>query len=63
MSESYFKVEASEYVLQEDEQLHQVNRLAGENNVSVLEQIQSVEFLAVVIIIIINQFYFKEKTR
>ena len=62
MSESYFKVEASEYVLQEDEQLHQVNRLAGENNVSVLEQIQSVEFLAVVIIII-NQFYFKEKTR
>ena len=61
MSESYFKVEASEYVLQEDEQLHQVNRLAGENNVSVLEQIQSVEFLAVVIIII-NQFYFKEKT-
>jgi hypothetical protein len=31
----FFKVEASEYVLQEDGQLHQVNRLAGENNVSV----------------------------
>ncbi|CAB4030503.1 acetyl- carboxylase-like isoform X2, partial [Paramuricea clavata] len=29
-------VEASEYVLQEDEQLHQVNRLAGENNVGVV---------------------------
>lgn len=31
---SFFEVEASEYVLKEDGQLHQVNRLAGENTVS-----------------------------
>ena len=43
-----FKVEAGEYVLQEDGQLHQVNRLAGENNVSILEQIQSVQFVVMV---------------
>ncbi len=41
-------MEAGEYVLQEDGQLHQVNRLAGENNVSILEQIQSVQFVVMV---------------